>query len=152
MKLLEQVRNMLRVKHYSYRTEQCYVAWIEQYIRFHRNAAGWQHPSALGPDDVERFLTYRAVDRRGSASTQNQALGALLFLYREVLRREVGAFDAVRARRSRYVPTVLSRAEIATLLQSLAALLRSSKSSRENPFSTAPIDALNGFFDLTHVD
>src|SRR5262245_56239318 len=122
MKLLEQVRQVLRVKHYSYRTEQCYVRWIEQYIRFHRNAAGWQHPDTLGADDVERFLTSLAVDRRVSASTQNQALGALLFLYRDVLRREVGAFDAVRARRSRYAPTVLSRSETATLLQALAAL------------------------------
>jgi integron integrase len=122
MKLLEQVRNALRVKHYSYRTEQCYVAWIEQFIRFHRTPAGWQHPDALGPADVERFLTHLAVDRRVSASTQNQALGALLFLYRDVLRREVGAFDAVRARRSRYAPTVLSRSEVATLLKTLASL------------------------------
>src|SRR5262245_29460890 len=76
MKLLEQVRNVLRVRHYSYRTEQCYVAWIEQFIRFHRTPVGWQHPDKLGPADVERFLTYLAVDRRVSASMQNQALGS----------------------------------------------------------------------------
>jgi integron integrase len=122
MKLLDLVRQTLRTKHYSYRTEQCYVAWIEHCLRFHRGPAGWQHPDVLGAADVERFLTHLAVERRASASTQNQALNAVVFLYRQVLRRELGDFSAVRARRTQRVPTVLSRPEIAQLLRGLAEL------------------------------
>jgi hypothetical protein len=97
MKLLEQVRQALRVKHYSYRTEQCYLRWIEQYIRFHKTAEGFRHPALLGGAAVEDFLTHLAVERHVSASTQNQALNALLFLYRDVLRLVLSAFDALRA-------------------------------------------------------
>ncbi len=111
MKLLEQVRNCLRVKRYSYRTEQCYVRWISPYIHFHKTAEGFRHPATLGAAEVERFLTYLAIERRVSASTQNQALGALLFLYRDVLRLELSGLDAVRSRRSRRLPVVMSREE-----------------------------------------
>jgi hypothetical protein len=99
MKLLEQVRQALRVKHYSYRTEQCYLRWIEQYIRFHKTDQGFQHPALLGGAEVEGFLTHLAVERHVSASTQNQALAALLFLYRDVLRLQLTEFDVVRTRR-----------------------------------------------------
>jgi integron integrase len=115
MKLLDQVRQVARVKHFSYRTEQAYVYWIERYIRFH----SIKHPNTMGALEVEAFLTHLAVDGRVAASTQNQALGALLFLYREVLRLELGKLDAVRARRPRRVPLVLSRQEIVTLLHAL---------------------------------
>lgn len=101
MKLLEQVRQTLRVKHYAYRTEQCYLRWIEQYVRFCKAAGGFRHPALLGAAEVEAFLTHLAVQRHVSASTQNQALGALLFLYRDVLRLQLTELDAVRARRSR---------------------------------------------------
>ena len=94
MKLLEQVRQALRTRHYSYRTEQCYVAWIEKYSRYHKRPQGWQHPEALGAEDVERFLTYLAVERHVSASTQNQALNAVVFLYQAVLRLDLGEFAA----------------------------------------------------------
>jgi Phage integrase, N-terminal SAM-like domain len=73
MKLLEQVRQLLRTKHYSYRTEQCYLRWIEQYVRFCRRGDEWRHPATLGAAGVEAFLTYLAVQRHVSASTQNQA-------------------------------------------------------------------------------
>jgi integron integrase len=119
VKLLDQVRQALRVKHYSYRTEQCYLRWIEQYIRFHKQGDVWPHPATLGPKQVEQFLTSLATDRHVSASTQNQALGALLFLYEQVLDIKLGPLDAVRARRRRRMPVVLSRAEVAQLLAAL---------------------------------
>ena len=94
MKLLDQVRQLARVKHFSYRTEQCYVHWAERYIRFH----GIKHPNTLGTAEVEQFLTHLAVEGSVAASTQNQALNAFMFLYREVLQREqvVAAFERVR--------------------------------------------------------
>lgn len=119
MKLLEQVRRTLRVKRYAYRTELCYLRWIEQYIRFHKTDEGFQHPALLGAAEVERFLTHLAVERHVSASTQNQALGALLFLYRNVLGLELTELDAVRARRSRRLPVVLSREEVGLLLEAI---------------------------------
>jgi integron integrase len=118
MKLLDQVRAAARVKHFSYRTEQCYVYWIERYIRHH----GIRHPNTMGTAEVEQFLTHLAVAGRVSASTQNQALGALLFLYRDVLQQEIGELDAVRARRPRRVPLVLSREEVRLLLAALDGL------------------------------
>src|SRR3954469_6740561 len=102
MKLLDRVRHAARVKHFSYRTEQCYVYWAERYIRFH----GIRHPDTMGEPEIEAFLTDLAVNGQVSASTQNQALGALLFLYRNVLARELGKLDAVRAKRPLRVPIV----------------------------------------------
>lgn len=122
MKLLDEVRQTLRVKRYSYRTEQCYLRWIEQYIRFHKTAEGFRHPALLGAAEVEGFLTYLAVERHVSASTQNQALGALLFLYRDVLHLELSGLDAVRARRTQRLPVVLSREEVALVLDAIERL------------------------------
>jgi len=81
-KLLDQVRDAIRVRHYSYRTEEAYVQWVRRFILF-RNK---QHPKDMGEIEVEAFLTHLAVQERVAASTQNQAFSALLFLYREVLR------------------------------------------------------------------
>jgi integron integrase len=122
MPLLDQVRQVLRVRRFALRTEQCYVRWIEQYVRFHKGPAGWRHPAELGAPEVERFLTHLAVERRVSASTQNQALAALLFLYRDVLRKDLGSLDAARARRSRRLPVVLSRDEVGQLLRAIDSL------------------------------
>jgi site-specific recombinase XerD len=108
MKLLDQVRQTLRTRHMSIRTERVYVYWIERYIRFH----GIRHPNTMGTPEVEQFLTHLAVEGRVSASTQNQALGALLFLYQHVLKLEIGRLNAVRARRPVRVPLVLSRGEV----------------------------------------
>jgi integron integrase len=118
MKLLDQVRHAARVKHFSYRTEQCYVHWIERFIRFH----DIRHPNTMGAPEVERFLTHLAVEGHIAASTQNQALAALLFLYRSVLKIELGMLNAVRARRPQRVPLVLSREEVQQLLAALDAL------------------------------
>ncbi len=113
-KLLDQVRDAIRLKHYSYRTEQAYVTWIRRYILFHNK----QHPKEMGYAEIEAFLTSLAVDGQVSASTQNQALSALLFLYRYVLKQEFDTpLDAVRAKRSRYLPTVLTKDEVRTVLQ-----------------------------------
>lgn len=118
MKLLEQCRQTARVKHFSYRTEKTYLYWIERYIRFH----GVRHPNTLGAPEVEAFLTHLAVEGHVAASTQNQALGALLFLYRDVLKLQLGSLDAVRARRPKRVPTVLSIDEVGPLLAAIDAL------------------------------
>lgn len=107
MKLLEHVRQVARVKHFSYRTEQCYAHWIERFIRFHR----MRHPNTMGASEAEQFLTHLAVEGLVAASTQNQALAALLFLYRDVLKIELGLLNSVRARRPQRVPTVLSRGD-----------------------------------------
>src|SRR5262249_27272581 len=115
MKLLDQVRHLARVKHFSYRTEQAYVYWIERYIRFH----GIKHPNTMAAPEVEQFLTHLAVAGRVAASTQNQALGALLFLYRHVLGQDIGDLNAVRARRPERAPMVLTTGEIRELLSAI---------------------------------
>jgi integron integrase len=115
MKLIDQVRQLARVKHFSYRTEQAYVYWVERFIRFH----GIRHPNTMGTVEVEAFLTHLAVEGNVSASTQNQALAALLFLYQHVLQIDIGRLDAVRARRPKRLPVVLSREEVSALLKTL---------------------------------
>jgi integron integrase len=106
--LLERARHLVRLKHYSIRTEKSYLPWIERYIRFHNN----RDPEEMGAKDVEAFLSHLAVELKVSASTQNQAFNALLFLYREVLKKELGAsIDAVRAKTPKHLPTVMSRDE-----------------------------------------
>jgi integron integrase len=112
-RLLAQVRVRIRFKHYSLRTEQAYVDWIKRFIRFHGN----RHPSELSTRDVEQFLTHLASDLNVAASTQNQAQSALLFLYREVLALELPRLDGVvRAKTASRLPTVLTRSEVARLL------------------------------------
>jgi integron integrase len=118
MKLLDQLRHRARARHLSYRTEQAYVHWAERFIRFH----DIRHPNTMGTTEVEQFLTDLAVNGRVAASTQNQALGALLFLYRDVLRLELGNLDAVRTRRPKRLPQVLSAGEVRQLLDAIDAL------------------------------
>lgn len=115
MKLLDRVRHAARVGHYSYRTEQAYVHWIVRFIRHH----GVRHPDTMGTGEVEEFLTHLAVHDHVSASTQNQALAAILFMYQKVLQREIGRLDAVRAKRPVRVPTVLSADEVRSLLEAM---------------------------------
>ena len=116
-RLLDQVRGRLRLKHYSLRTEQAYLYWIGRYIR------AWlpRHPRDLDGAAVEAFLTGLATRDRVAASTQNQALSALLFLYREVLGVELAWMEnVVRAKRPQRLPVVLSRAQVGRLLERLA--------------------------------
>lgn len=115
-KLLDQVRECLRTKHYSYRTDQAYVHWIKQFIFFHNK----KHPRDMSKEEVSAFLTHLAVARHVSASTQNQALAALLFLYREVLNTEIGWIDnVVRAKKPQRLPVVLTREEVRAVFAKL---------------------------------
>jgi integrase len=108
-KLLDQVRDVIRRKHYSFRTEQTYIDWIRRFILFH----GKRHPNEMAEREVTEFLTYLARERKVAASTQNQALSALLFLYKEVLHREIGWLDQVeRVKRPARLPVVLTRDEV----------------------------------------
>lgn len=115
-KLLDRVRNAIRARHYSRRTEVAYVTWIRRYIGYHRKA----HPATLGASDIAAFLTWLATKRQVSASTQNQALAALLFLYEHVLHKPIGDVEhVVRAKRPVRLPVVLSRGEVAAVLSHL---------------------------------
>ena len=112
-KLFDQIRSRLRLKHYSLRTEQAYVQWAKRYIIFH----GKRHPREMGKQEIEVFLTSLAVDRNVSASTQTQALSALLFLYKEVLGIDFPWLTEVtRAKRSARLPTVLNQEEVRALM------------------------------------
>jgi len=122
IKLLDRVRNKIRLKHYSIRTEKAYTSWIKRYIFFHK----MRHPEEMGRMEIEAFLTHLAVNGKVSASTQNQAFNALLFLYRNVLNIEVfDKVNALRAKKPQRLPTVLSVEE-----------------------SMAVIDAMSGTFQL----
>jgi integron integrase len=115
-KLLDQLRAALRRKHYSIRTEEAYVGWARRFIRFH----GLRHPGELGAAEVGAFLTHLAVEAEVAASTQNQALSALLFLYREVLGQPLAEDLAItHAKRPEHLPTVLSREEARAVLAAL---------------------------------
>jgi integron integrase len=107
-KLLDQVREIIRTKHYSYRTEQTYVEWIKRYIFFHNK----RHPKDMGVEEVEEYITYLANQRCLAASTQNQALSAIVFLYKYVLQKEILIqSDIIRPNRSKRLPVVLSHDE-----------------------------------------
>ena len=112
-KLLDRVRERIRVKHYSIRTEKQYVQWIKRFILYHDK----RHPQEMGMAEVEAFLTHLAVEGKVSASTQNQALSALLFLYKEVLLIDLpGLNHVVRAKRPQRLPNVLTRTEVRAVL------------------------------------
>ncbi len=115
-RLLDRVREAIRVRHYSYRTEQQYVAWIRRFIVFH----GKRHPLTMGGPEVSSFLSHLASDRDVAAATQAQALAALLFLYRHVLQVDLPWIgDVIRARRPKRIPVVLTRDEVQRVLAML---------------------------------
>jgi integron integrase len=114
-KLLDQLREVLRLKHYSYRTEEAYVNWVRRFILFH----GKRHPAEMGAPEIQAFLAHLAVEGNVSASTQNQALSAILFLYREVLHKEIDPILLPSAKRPQRLPTVLTRDEVRRLLDHL---------------------------------
>lgn len=112
-RLLDRTSAVLRRHHYSLRTEEAYIGWIRRFVRFH----GMRHPDELGEPEVEAFLTHLAVEGKVAAATQNQALNAILFLYRKVLNRELDWLTNVRrAKRSTRVPVVLTHAEVQQVL------------------------------------
>lgn len=115
-KLLDQVRQAIRARHYSYMTEKAYVGWIKRFIFFHDK----RHPAEMGEAEIARFLSSLATDSHVSASTQNQAFNALLFLYQEILQRKVGLIEGVvRAKRPKRLPIVLTKDEVGKLLRNL---------------------------------
>ena len=115
-KLLDQLRKALRAHHYSRRTEQTYVMWVKRFIFFHNVC----HPADMAEPEINAFLTHLAIEEKVSASTQNQALSALLFLYRHVLSREIGDLGAViRARKPKRLPVVMTRDEVKAVLAQL---------------------------------
>ena len=112
-KLLDQLRNVIRYKHYSIRTEESYTYWVKKYIFFHNK----RHPAEMGRGEVSQFLTHLAVNRKVAASTQNQAFSALLFLYKHVLDKELGLLENVtRAKKPQKLPVVFTREEVRTIL------------------------------------
>ncbi len=114
-KLLDQVRNSLRQRNYSYRTEQAYVSWIKRFILFHNK----RHPDEMGAKEIEEYLTYLAVDQKVAPATQSQALNSILYLYKQILKRDVGAIQALRPRGSKHLPTVLTPEEASKILSLL---------------------------------
>ena len=124
MRLLERVAMVARRRRLAETTIDCYSVWIRRFLAFHREAQGWRHPKELRAAEVEAFLNHLATRRRVSASTQNQALNAIAFLYRQVLGDELGEdhlgrFHAERARGPVRVPTVLSTSEVGRLIHAL---------------------------------
>jgi integron integrase len=121
VKLLDRVRNKIRLKHYSIRTEKAYISWIKRYIHFH----DMKHPKDMGEEEIEQFLTDLAVNGKVSSSTQNQAFNALLFLYRQVYRQVLkidlfGEIKALRAKKSERRPTVLSVDETFEVIEAMS--------------------------------
>lgn len=115
-KLLDQVRAMIRAKHFSPRTEEAYVGWIKRFVRFH----GLRRPREMGAPQVKEFLTLLAVQERVAAATQNQALCAIVFLYKHILKQELGSFGEMTwAKKPETLPVVLSKKEIKALMSHL---------------------------------
>ena len=115
-RLLDRVRDKIRLKHYSIRTEQAYLGWIKRFILFHNK----RHPESMGLPEIEAFLTDLAVHGKVASSTQNQALNALVFLYKHVLDIEIGELgDVVRAKRPQRLPVVLTAEEACNVLAHL---------------------------------
>ena len=119
--LVGQYRRIIRLRHYSPRTEEAYISWLRRFVRFHK----MQHPRSLAPSDVRAFLSHLSTSRSVSASTQNQALAALLFLYRDVLRMPLPWLDGIeRAKRPMRLPSVLTREEAWRVIEGLSGTSR----------------------------
>ena len=118
-RLLDRVRQAIRVRHYSRKTEKAYVGWIKRFVIFH----GRRHPAEMGAPEVTRYLSYLATQRRVSASTQNQALNALVFLYKHVLKQPLNEkINAERAPRKVKIPGVLAREETKRIIDAMTGI------------------------------
>ena len=114
IKLLEQVRQRLRTKHYSIRTEESYIHWIRKYILYHNK----KHPAEMGANEINEFLSSLAIKKNVAASTQNQALCAIVFLYKEILKVEIGDLkEIIWAKKPKRVPVVFTHEEIKKIFQ-----------------------------------
>lgn len=122
MKVLDQLVVACRTMNFAAATEECYRRWIDDYLRFHRDVARrWVHPRDLRETHVQHYLSHLAVNRQLSASSQSQAMCALVFFYREVMGEPLGEIAAVRAKRPERVPTVLSPGEVRRVLEAMDA-------------------------------
>jgi len=115
-KLLDRARDLIRVKHYSIRTEQTYLHWMKEFILFHNK----RHPAEMGAPEVEAYLTHLAVERKVAPSTQNVAMQSILFLYRELLGVELTGINALRAKKDKRLPVVLTKAEVHLVLEQIS--------------------------------
>ena len=115
-KLLDQMSEAIRLKHYSLRTEETYLDWVRRYILFHNK----RHPKDMGAPEIQAFLSHLASQRKVAASTQNQALSAVLFLYREVLHKQIDPILLANAKRPERLPTVLTHSEALQIISQLA--------------------------------
>jgi integron integrase len=115
-KLLDQLRDVIRYKHYSFRTEETYIHWVKRYIFFHNK----RHPQEMGRDEVSRFLTHLAVEKKVASSTQNQAFSAILFLYKNILKKDLGLLENVtRAKKPQKLPVVFTKDEVRSIILQL---------------------------------
>ena len=120
VKLLDQVRDELRVKHYSLRTEKSYTSWIKRFILFHNK----RHPNEMGADEIRAYINHLAVKDNVSSSTQNQALQAILFLYKNILKQEIGWINEIeKVARTKHIPVVFSKAEAKLVLENMNGVL-----------------------------
>jgi integrase len=120
-KLLNQLRDLIRTKHLSIRTEKTYVQWAKRFILYHNKT----HPSRMGTDHINQYLTFLAVKKRVAASTQNQALNALVFMYKHLLNQNITDIgDFVRAKRSQKIPIVLTKDEVEELFKHLTGVYK----------------------------
>jgi site-specific recombinase XerD len=119
-KLMETVRHKMRLLHLAKRTEEAYVGWIVDFLKYSKGDHGqWLHPNELTAGDIESYLTHLAVERCVASSTQNQAFSAILFLYRRVLKRDDMKLDAIRAKPSQRLPLVLTPGEVRRILEKI---------------------------------
>lgn len=131
-RLLDQLREVLRYKHYSLRTEEAYLYWVKFFVRWHGRNGQVQHPRDMGAAEVQQFLAMLTTQRNVSVSTHNQALSALLFLYREVLGVKLPWLDDVqRPTRPRRIPSVLTVTEVAALLGAMTGVVHAHASSAD---------------------
>ncbi|MCK4297230.1 MAG: integron integrase [Candidatus Marinimicrobia bacterium] len=120
-KLLDQLRELLKIKHYSYRTEQAYVQWVKRFILFHNK----KHPKDMREKEITQFLSHLAVNRNISASTQNQALCAIVFLYKHVLNKDLNEFGNIQwAKRPKRLPVVFSKNEMKQILDEMSGIYK----------------------------
>jgi len=115
-KLLDKVRATIRLKHYSFRTEDAYLYWIKRFVIYHQK----RHPIEMGEQEINKFLSHLAIDEQVAASTQNQALCALIFLYKQVLNKAIGDLELVWAKKPKRMPVVFSKAEVKAVLDHLS--------------------------------
>lgn len=120
-KLLDQIRTHLRVNHYSKKTEEAYIGWIKRFILFHNK----RHPNEMGKDEIQKFINHLAVEQNVSSSTQNQALQAILYVYKNVLNKEVGWLDDIKhATRIKHLPVVFSKRETLKIFEHLSGTVK----------------------------